>query len=95
MRSSAPEPAIAARCLVGAVFESLTSWLEQSPEHRAPAADVARRSRLQPARPAPLLDAFLFHLNSVRAAATLAKKLATGVRILESGFSFDEIQAQH
>jgi len=39
---SAPEPAIAARCLVGAVFESLTSWLEQSPEHRAPAADVAR-----------------------------------------------------
>jgi AcrR family transcriptional regulator len=38
----APEPAIAARCLVGAVFESLTSWLEESPEQRAPAADVAR-----------------------------------------------------
>jgi AcrR family transcriptional regulator len=39
---SAPEPAIAARCLVGGVFESLTNWLEQSPEQRAPAADVAR-----------------------------------------------------
>jgi AcrR family transcriptional regulator len=35
-------PAIAARCLVGAVFENLTSWQEQSPEHRAPAAVVAR-----------------------------------------------------
>jgi AcrR family transcriptional regulator len=35
-------PAIAARCLVGAVFESLTSWLEQDPAHRAPAAEIAR-----------------------------------------------------
>jgi AcrR family transcriptional regulator len=39
---SVPNPAIAAQCLVGAVFESLTSWLEESPEQRAPAADVAR-----------------------------------------------------
>jgi len=39
---SVPDPPIAARCLVGAVFESLTSWLEQSPAERAPAAQVAR-----------------------------------------------------
>jgi AcrR family transcriptional regulator len=36
------DSAIAARCLVGAVFETLTSWLEQSPDLRSPAADVAR-----------------------------------------------------
>jgi hypothetical protein len=33
---------IAARCLVGAVFESLCSWLEESPTDRQPAAEVAR-----------------------------------------------------
>ena len=36
------DPAIAARCLVGAVFESLYSWLEQSPTDRPPVAEVAR-----------------------------------------------------
>ncbi len=39
---SATDPAIAARCLVGAVFESLYSWLEQSAEIRPPALMVAR-----------------------------------------------------
>jgi len=34
--------AIAARCLVGAVYEALTSWLEQRPEERMSAAEVAR-----------------------------------------------------
>ena len=38
---SVPDPPIAARCLVGAVFESITSWLEQSPAERAPVAQVA------------------------------------------------------
>jgi AcrR family transcriptional regulator len=33
---------IAAHCLVGAVYEALTSWLEESPEERMSAADVAR-----------------------------------------------------
>jgi AcrR family transcriptional regulator len=35
-------PLIAARCLVGAVFESLCSWLEESPNDRQSAAEVAR-----------------------------------------------------
>lgn len=45
---SAPEstavadPAIASRCLVGAVFEALYSWLEESPADRLSAVDVAR-----------------------------------------------------
>jgi AcrR family transcriptional regulator len=45
---SAPEAfhyadaAIAAQCLVGAVYESLCTWLAQSPEQRLPARDVAR-----------------------------------------------------
>jgi len=35
-------PEIAARCLVGAVFESLTSWLEDNQATRLPAAEMAR-----------------------------------------------------
>jgi TetR/AcrR family transcriptional regulator, fatty acid metabolism regulator protein len=35
-------PAIAARCLVGAVFESLYAWLEKPDSKRPPAASVAR-----------------------------------------------------
>jgi hypothetical protein len=38
---SVPVPLIAARCLVGAVFESLCSWLEESPNDRQSAAEVA------------------------------------------------------
>jgi AcrR family transcriptional regulator len=38
---SGVDPVVAARCLVGAVFESLYSWLEQSPAERPPAAKVA------------------------------------------------------
>ena len=40
--SSVSAPVIAARCLVGAVFESLCSWLEENPSDRQPAAEVAR-----------------------------------------------------
>lgn len=45
---SAPEttavadPGIASRCLVGAVFEALYSWLEEDPADRQPAVEVAR-----------------------------------------------------
>ncbi len=39
---SGVSPAIAARCLVGAVFESLYAWLELSPAERPPVAEVAR-----------------------------------------------------
>jgi AcrR family transcriptional regulator len=39
---SLDRPAIAARCLVGSVFESLYNWLEQSPTDRPPAEKVAR-----------------------------------------------------
>jgi AcrR family transcriptional regulator len=40
--SSVFAPVIAARCLVGAVFESLYNWLEESPNDRQSAAEVAR-----------------------------------------------------
>jgi AcrR family transcriptional regulator len=40
--SSVVNPAIASRCLVGAVFESLYSWLEEIPADRRPAIEVAR-----------------------------------------------------
>jgi AcrR family transcriptional regulator len=36
-----PNPVVAAQCLVGAVFEALTSWMEQNPAQRASAAEVA------------------------------------------------------
>jgi AcrR family transcriptional regulator len=39
---SVSAPLIAARCLVGAVFESLYNWLEESPIDRQSAAEVAR-----------------------------------------------------
>jgi hypothetical protein len=37
-----PDPAIAARCLVGAVSESLHTWLETEESQRRPVEDVAR-----------------------------------------------------
>ncbi|MGA2171223.1 MAG: TetR/AcrR family transcriptional regulator [Terracidiphilus sp.] len=39
---SVENPVIAARCLVGTVFESLYGWLEQSSTDRPPVAEVAR-----------------------------------------------------
>jgi hypothetical protein len=39
---SVADPAIAARCMVGAVYEALYSWLEQPPADRRPAIEVAR-----------------------------------------------------
>lgn len=40
--TSVEDLAIASRCLVGAVFEALYSWLEEGPADRQPAAEVAR-----------------------------------------------------
>jgi len=39
---STANPVIAARCLVGSVFETLCSWLEESPNDRMSAVEVAR-----------------------------------------------------
>jgi AcrR family transcriptional regulator len=39
---SVMDPVITARCLVGAVYETLYSWLEQDPARRQPAEVVAR-----------------------------------------------------
>ena len=37
-----PNPLIAARCIAGATFEAVYSWLEEDPKIRLPAAEVAR-----------------------------------------------------
>jgi AcrR family transcriptional regulator len=39
---SVSDPLFSARCLVGAVFESLYAWLEERPSRRSSAAKVAR-----------------------------------------------------
>ena len=39
---SVADPAVAARCMVGAIYESLYSWLEQPPADRRPAIEMAR-----------------------------------------------------
>jgi len=39
---SVANPAMAARCLVGAVYESLCFWLEEPPGQRLPALEAAR-----------------------------------------------------
>jgi AcrR family transcriptional regulator len=41
-RIAVADPAIAARCMVGAIYEALYSWLEQPPADRRPANEVAR-----------------------------------------------------
>jgi AcrR family transcriptional regulator len=38
---SVDNPVITARCMVGAVYEALYCWLEENPESRMPAAEVA------------------------------------------------------
>jgi len=40
--SELKDASVAARCVVGSVFEVLYSWLDESPTTRVPAADVAR-----------------------------------------------------